>query len=157
MIRIARMREAVLSVVALAISVSHAASSVAQSLSRRPSLAPTKADDRPPANEEKFECDKNNSKVQASKHASDKHRVTLSWKASVSLSTPPAEGDGYNLYRFNPADRSCMKINESPIRNTFTKDESVELGQTYFYAARAVKQNRESKPSNVAEASIPSE
>jgi hypothetical protein len=148
------MKERVSSVVALAISVSLAASGVAQSPGGRPSLAPTKAD--VPANEEKFECDKNNSKVQASRHASNKHTVTLSWNASVSLSTPPAEGDGYNLYRFNPADRSCTKINESPIRNTSTKDESVEPGQTYFYAARAVKQNRESKPSNVTEVLIPS-
>ena len=150
------MKEHASSVVVLAISVSLATSGVAQSPGGRPSLAPTKADVRFPANEDKFECDKNNSKVQASKHASSKHTVTLSWKASVSLSTPLEEGDGYNLYRFNPADRSCTKINDSPIHNTFTKDESVEPGQTYFYAARAVKQNRESKPSNVAEVLIPS-
>ena len=156
MIRIARMTEPVSSAVALAISVSLAASGVAQSPSGRPSLAPTKAAVHLIANKERFECDKNNSKVQASKQASNKHTVTLSWNASVSLSTFLEDGDGYNLYRFNPADRSCTKINESPIRNTFTKDESVEPGQTYFYAARAVKQNRESKPSNVAEVLIPS-
>jgi hypothetical protein len=62
-----------------------------------------------------FPC--NNPKLQMPTDLSNKHSVTLSWKPSVSLSIPVADGEGYNLYRVNP-DRSCTKINASLIQGT---------------------------------------
>jgi hypothetical protein len=128
---------------------------VASPADKPPSLAPANADVQVSANEDKFKCDKDNSKLQTAKDISSKHIVIVSWKASVSLSIPPAKGDGYNLYRFDVDNNSCMKINQGLLANTCTKDEFVELGKTYRYAARAIKQKRESKPSNVVEVTIP--
>lgn len=127
----------------------------ARAAEQRPSLSPTKSDIQLSASEDKFTCDKDNSKLQTAQDTSSKHIVIVSWKASVSLSTPPAKGDGYNLYRFEVDNNSCMKINQDLLANTSTKDEFVELGKTYRYAARAIKQKRESKPSNVVEVTIP--
>jgi len=72
----------------------------------------------------------------------------------VSLSPLPVNGEGYNLYRLNP-DGSCTKINGALIGGTVYEDRFVELGKTYRYAAKAVKQSSESGPSNVIEVSIP--
>jgi len=78
----------------------------------------------------------------------------LSWKASVSLSTPLVDGEGYNVYRLN-ADGSCTKINGVLVRGSVYEDRFVELGKTYRYTAKAVKQNSESDPSNVVEVAVP--
>jgi hypothetical protein len=147
------MAQRILSVVALAIIVFVAGTRGALSPDKRVSFPPHKTAGSP-AKGETFECNKDNSKMQTLNHLSGKHTVVLSWKPSVSLSNPPAKNEGYNVYRLNP-DRSCTKINEDLIRDTDTKDGSVELGKTYSYGARAVKRNRESKPSNVVEVSIP--
>ena len=85
-----------------------------------------------------------------------KHTVNLSWKPSVSLSSPLAVGEGYNLYRENP-DGSCTKLNAKPINATVYEDHSVKLGQSYRYAVKAVKHNTESGPSEVIDVTIPSE
>lgn len=84
-----------------------------------------------------------------------KHFVTLSWRPSVSLSTPPAAGDGYNLYRLNP-DGSCNKLNVDPIPATAYQDRYVKPGKHYRYAATAVKHKIESGPSDAIEVTIPS-
>lgn len=142
------------SVVALAIGISLA------SLAVKALFHPTKhfsslspqARGRPPTNNETFQCDQ--PKTQMAGGPSSKHSVTLSWKASQSLSTPPAGGEGYNLYRLNP-DGSCTKINGALIGGTVYEDRFVERGKTYRYAAKAVKQNSETGPSNMVEVSIP--
>jgi hypothetical protein len=137
------------------VALALAACGVARPADQRPSRPQTKGDVQLSATEQ-FKCNKDNSKFQALHDSSNKHFVTLSWKASLSLSTPPAKGDGYNLYRFDVNDHSCTKINKDLLADTSTKDEFVELGKTYQYAARAFKHNRESKPSNVVELTIPS-
>ncbi len=142
----------ILSIVALAIVICLASPSTAQ----------------PHAKNETFPCNNKNSKVQTPTDPSSKHSVSLSWNASVSLSTPLADSEGYNLYRLNP-DGSCTKINlyrlnpdgsytksnEGLVRSTVLEDRFVELGKAYRYAATAVKQNIESGPSNVVEVTIP--
>jgi hypothetical protein len=141
---------------ALAISIS-LVSCAAQSPSHpREHFSPAlpKAGGQPSANNEIFPCNNKNSKTQTPVDPSSKHSVSLSWQASVSLSTPPADGEGYNLYRLNP-DGLCTKINETLIRGTVYEDRFVELGRTYRYGAKAVKQNSESGLSNVAQASVP--
>jgi hypothetical protein len=94
--------------------------------------------------------------------STSKRRVTLSWKASPSLSSPPGDGEGYNLYRLNP-DCSCVKL-QTMLKGTINDDSSVERGQTYRYATTAVRQKQEkgntssleeSGPSNVVEVSVP--
>lgn len=153
--RMVNVSDGVLSVVALAVSISLASCSAAQ-----PPFRPTKhfsqvsppAAGQPSANSETFQC--NYPKAQTPADTSSKHSVTLLWNPSVTLSTPPAVGEGYNLYRLNP-DGSCTKINGSLIRGTVLEDRFVELGNTYRYGAKAVKQNSESDPSNVVEVTIP--
>jgi hypothetical protein len=154
--RITHVDDRILSVVALAISIS-VASCTAQSPSHPSehfSPASPRAGSLPTASDEIFPCNNRNSKTQTPGDPSSKHSVSLSWRASVSLSTPPADGEGYNLYRLNP-DGSCTKINGTLIRGTVYEDRFVELGKTYRYGAKAVKQNSESGPSNVAQASVP--
>lgn len=154
--RITHVGDRILSVVALAISIS-VASCTAQSPSHPSehfSLASPKAGSQPTTNNEIFPCNNKNSKTQTPRDPSSKHSVSLSWQASVSLSTPLADGEGYNLYRLN-LDGSCTKINGALIRGTVYEDRFVELGKTYLYGAKAVKQNKESGPSNVAPASVP--
>jgi hypothetical protein len=90
------------------------------------------------------------------------HGVALSWKASVSLSSPPGDTGGYNIYRLNP-DCSCVRVNQALIKDAAYEDSSVKAGQTYRYGATAVKRSgkgdpsadAESDPSNVVEAHIP--
>jgi hypothetical protein len=106
-----------------------------------------------PATQKPFPC--SNPKPQSHGSVPGKHPVTLSWKASVSLSIPPASGDGYNLYRLNP-DGSCTKLNTEPIRTTVYEDRYVKLGQSYRYVAKAIKRNSESIASGVVEVTIPS-
>jgi hypothetical protein len=80
------------------------------------------------------------------------HSVTLSWKASASLSSSHVQGEGYNLYRWKRGG-VCTKIKELLERPAY-EDCSVEEGQKYRYAVTAVKQLSESEPSNVVEALI---
>jgi hypothetical protein len=150
--RIIHVSGRILSIVALAISISLAGPSTAQ----------------PNAKNETFPCNNKNSKEQTPIDPSSKHSVSLSWNASVSLSTPLADSEGYNLYRLNP-DGSCTKINlyslnsdgsytksnEGLVRGSVLEDRFVELGKTYRYAATAVKQQSESGFSNVVEVTIP--
>jgi hypothetical protein len=144
----------IVSGVALAIGISLVSCTARCPFHPSKQLSPVspQAKGQPTANNELFQCD--NPKMQTSRDPSSKHSVTLSWKASVSLSTPPAAGEGYNLYRLNP-DGSCTRINGAPIRDTVYEDRFVELGKTYRYGAKAVKRNRESGPSNVTQASVP--
>jgi hypothetical protein len=152
--RIIHVGNRILSVVALAISIS-LASCTAQSPSHSTehfSPVSPKTGGQAAANNENFQCD--HPKTQAPGDPSSKHSITLSWKASASLSTPLVNGEGYNLYRLNP-DGSCTKVNGALIGGTVNEDRFVELGKTYRYAATAVKQNTESAPSNVIEVSVP--
>ncbi len=100
-----------------------------------------------------FEC--KSFKTQAHGKPGRKHTVRLSWKPSVSLSTPPARGDGYNVYRVDP-DGSCLRLNAVPITGTAYEDVYVDLGNNYRYAVKAIKHNIESDPSKPVDASIPS-
>lgn len=115
-----------------------------------------------------FPCNKGNSKAQTPADPSSKHTVALTWNPSVSLSNPPALGEGYNVYRFNPdgsctklnpyflkPDGSYAKVNEDLIGSTVVEDWFVEPDKTYRYAVTAVKQNSESGASNAAEVKIP--
>lgn len=161
----------ILSAVALAISISLASCSTAQSpfhATKPFSQVSPQAGSQPSAKIEAFPCNNKNSKAQTPADPSSKHSVSLSWNASMALSTPLADHEGYNLYRLNP-DGSCTKINlfrlnpdgsytksnEGLVRSTVLEDRFVELGKKYRYAATAVKQNIESGPSNVAEVTIP--
>jgi hypothetical protein len=99
-----------------------------------------------------FQC--GNPRQQSQIDPASKHSVVLSWKASVSLSNPLANGEGYNLYRLNP-DGSCTKMNATLIQGTSYQDHFVELGKTYHYTTKAVNRKGESGPSNVVEVSIP--
>ncbi len=139
-------------VVALAISICVASPSIAQPVSNSPT----------------FPCNSGNSKPQKPGDPSSKHTVALTWNPSVSLSTPPGPDEGYNVYRLNPdgsctkvdlyvlrADGSYEKVNEGLIRGTVLEDWFVEADKIYRYAARAVKQSKESDISNVAEVKIP--
>ncbi len=107
---------------------------------------------QPAATDQTFPC--NDPKPRALGAPSSRHRVTLSWKASVSLSPTFVAGEGYNLYRLNP-DGSCVKVNNSLIQGTLYEDQFVELGKTYRYAAKAVKHNHQSGSSNIVEVVIP--
>jgi hypothetical protein len=95
----------ILSVITLATGVSLTSPSAAQppfNISQRSSSVPPKEEAQPTATNETFQC--NNPKTQQPGDPSSKHSVTLSWKASMSLSTPLADGEGYNVYRANPDD-----------------------------------------------------
>ena len=147
------MVDRILSVVATGIIIS-LVSCTAHAPTNNFSLISPKAAGQATANNKAFLCYKKNSKTQLPGIPSSKHRVSLSWRASTSLSTPPITGEGYNLYRQNP-DGSCTQLNGAPIGGLVYEDRFVELGQTYRYAARAVKRNAESGPSNVIEVSVP--
>ena len=123
---------------------------------------------QPVSNGHTFPCNSGNSKPQKTGDPSSKHTVALTWNPSVSLSTPPGLDEGYNVYRLNPdgsctkvdlyvlkMDGSYQKVNEGPIRATVLEDWFVEADKIYRYAARAVKQSRESDISNVSEVKIP--
>jgi fibronectin type 3 domain-containing protein len=87
------------------------------------------------------------------------HRVTLTWKASVSANKPsPDPVNGYNVYRGTNSPPDYTKpINSSPVKDTKYVDLSVEPGKKYFYAVKTVTvKGVESNPSNKAKAVIPS-
>jgi hypothetical protein len=85
-----------------------------------------------------------------------RHPVVLTWKASTSV------GIKYNLYRsvtkgecLKTQSVNCQKINLSPVPSTTYTDNTVQLGQNYFYVAKAVdSRGKESNPSNEAQAMI---
>jgi hypothetical protein len=76
------------------------------------------------------------------------HSVNLSWKASTSPVV------GYNVYRRGTS--GMVKLNSEPVTATTYVDSTVQPGQTYFYATRAVNaKGTESTPSNEVRADIP--
>jgi hypothetical protein len=128
--RITHVGDCIVSVVALAIGISLASVAVKSLFHPAKHFSPLslQAGGQPTANNETFQC--NQPKTQMPGDSSSKHSVTLSWKASVSLSTPPVGDEGYNLYRLNP-DESCTKLNGALIGGTVYEDRFVELGKTY--------------------------
>ena len=88
--------------------------------------------------------------------AQSQHPVVLTWKASTSV------GIKYNLYRsvtkgecLKTKSVNCQKINLSPVPSTTYTDSTVQLGQNYFYVAKAVdSRGKESNPSNEAQAVV---
>jgi hypothetical protein len=86
-------------------------------------------------------------------------RVTLTWKASVSANKPsPDPVSGYNVYRGTNAPPDYTRpINSGHVRGTTYVDLRVEPGKKYVYAVKTVTaKGVESRPSNKAEAVIPS-
>ena len=138
----------------LALSIFFASLSLAQSSSGPAAPGFESSRGEPANNNQSFPCDSTNSKVLPPGQPRSKHVVTLSWNASVSLSSPLAPDEGYNVYRLNP-NRSCTKLNDKPVRDTTMVDSAVELGNDYGYAVTALKQNSESKTSVPVTASIP--
>jgi hypothetical protein len=139
------------SLILILCSVSAGVTQVSPPLLRSPSLSLHSGSQTGP-NSVTFAC--SNPRLQTPTDPSSKHTVLLSWKASVSLATPLANGEGYNLYRLNP-DGSCTKTNATLIQGTSYQDHFVELGKTYHYTTKAVNRKGESGPSNVVEVSIP--
>ena len=86
-------------------------------------------------------------------------RVTLTWKASVSANKPsPDPVNGYNVYRgTNSLPDYSKPINSGRVKGTTYVDLRVERGKKYVYAVKTVTvKGVESRPSNKAEAVIPS-
>jgi len=130
--RIIHVGNRILSVGALAISISLASCTAQSPFHPTKLFSPVspKAAGQATANNETFPCNNKNAKTQAPGDPSSKHSVSLSWRASASLSTPPVNGEGYNIYRHNP-DGSCTQINRALIGGTIYEDRYVELGKTY--------------------------
>lgn len=61
------------------------------------------------------------------------HSVTLNWTASASANVA-----GYNVYRGLSSTGPFTKVNTSLIVGTTYTDNSVQAGQSYFYASTAV-------------------
>ena len=141
---------------ALALSIFFASPSVAQNSSGPVTPMPINfREEQTNNNSESFPCDSTNSNALAPGQPRSKHVVNLSWNASVSLSSPLAADEGYNVYRLNP-DKSCTKITGgAPVKDTTMQDSDVALGQDYSYAVTALKQNLESKTSIPVTVSIP--
>ena len=80
------------------------------------------------------------------------HNVTLSWIASPDLTTPPALGSGYNVYRsLTVGGETAPALNASLITALTYVDNAVVGGQTYDYVVTAVGLNgKESVHSNEA-------
>lgn len=77
------------------------------------------------------------------------HTVNLSWKASTSSNIV-----GYNIYRGTAADSFGLLSSMNP-GTTYT-DTTVQNGQTYYYAVKAVDSaGVESSYSNTAQAAVP--
>jgi hypothetical protein len=83
-------------------------------------------------------------------HASKGHSVTLTWKASKSAVA------GYNVYRSTKPGGPYKRINSHLVRDLTYRDEDIQSGMTYYYAARAVDaKGVESSDSNETSATIP--
>jgi hypothetical protein len=94
---------------------------------------------------------------QTAKSAPQSQRVVnLAWKASTSA------GVKYNIYRstrkgecLKTKSDDCKKINPVPVPDTNYVDNTVQIGQSYFYVAKAVRSGgTESGPSNETQAVI---
>lgn len=78
------------------------------------------------------------------------HAVNLSWNPSTSVVV------GYNVYRGTQSGGPYTKLNPSPVAATTYTDSTVQSGQTYFYAVKAVNPNKvESVFSQEVSATIP--
>jgi hypothetical protein len=76
--------------------------------------------------------------------------VSLNWTASSSSGV-----SGYNVYRATTQGGPFVKVNSALITGT-TFSDTVQTGQTYYYAATAVNTNQsESVYSNIATAVVP--
>jgi len=77
--------------------------------------------------------------------------VSLSWAASTS-----ANVTGYNIYRASTAGGPYTKVNSALVAGVSYTDSGIQIGQTYYYVARAVdSNNNESVNSNEAIAVVP--
>jgi fibronectin type 3 domain-containing protein len=67
------------------------------------------------------------------------HTVTLTWVASVDLTTPPVAGTGYNVYRSTSVGgEKAPALNSSLITALTYDDTTVAAGQVYDYVVTAV-------------------
>jgi hypothetical protein len=81
---------------------------------------------------------------------SERHSVTLTWKASHS----PVSG--YNVYRSTGPGGPYTRINSDLVPGLTYKDQDVESGATYYYVTKAVNaKGQESIGSNETSAKVP--
>ena len=67
------------------------------------------------------------------------HSVTLSWSSSPDLTTPPAAGTGYNVYRSTTVGGEAKPaLNAALITVDTYVDNTVAAGQVYDYVVTAV-------------------
>jgi|SRR5580700_97391 hypothetical protein len=80
------------------------------------------------------------------------HDVTLNWNASISSGVI-----GYNVYRRIASGGPYIKVNSSIVTVTTYNDNTVQPGQTYFYAVASINlsDDVESSYSNEVMALIP--
>ena len=80
------------------------------------------------------------------------HDVTLNWNASISSGVI-----GYNVYRRIASGGPYIKVNSSIVTVTTYNDNTVQPGQTYFYAVASINlsDDVESSYSNEVMAPIP--
>ena len=98
------------------------------------------------------------SAYQTSSTASAGVTITAPSPSMVSLSWTPSTSSvaGYNVYRGSAAAGPFTKINSTVDTSTVYTDNSVNSGQTYYYATTSVDSSGvESKYSNVAQAIVP--
>jgi hypothetical protein len=124
-----------------------------------------------------FECPTGGvSPLEASAFGTGHHKVFVKWNASQPSKEAPNEAVGYCLYRItkkngekkedvakkkdevkkNPICPDCERINKVPVKGTACVDDLVQDGETYFYVAVAIAQNRDlSTTSNEVTVEIP--
>lgn len=83
-----------------------------------------------------------NLKVMSEKE-DDKHYAELTWEHSSNTDI-----DGYRIYRSEEDKTSYIFLSEIGSDKMYYKDEEVEVGKTYYYVVRAVRDGEESKDSN---------
>jgi fibronectin type 3 domain-containing protein len=67
------------------------------------------------------------------------HSVTLTWTASTDLTTPPAAGTGYNVYRSTTVGgEKAPALNGALVAANTYVDTTVAAGQVYDYVVTAV-------------------
>lgn len=76
------------------------------------------------------------------------HGVDLNWTASADA------GVSYNVYRSQTSGSNYAKINTALVSGLTFSDNSVSVGQTYFYVVRSVLNGVESVNSNEVQARI---
>jgi hypothetical protein len=90
-----------------------------------------------------------------------KHSVILSWTASAPADSRHADAVGYCIFRtLQGRNQPKLLVNSQPFfqrtRQLSCKDDLVENGKRYIYVVRAISaNNKQSDPSNVASAVIP--